>query len=83
MHGFLIKLHMMPARIVRPQGRTLRAVQQDVTVVPALRRKARMELFANRLHPAHRHGRWQIGIDAPHPGCLGALSRSLEMRDLA
>src|SRR5574343_709955 len=73
---------MEPANPAMPQRGTLRTVEQQVSITPAMRAEAGMKFLADRLRPAHRHAFRQMRIDTAHPGSDRTFDRSIEMHDL-
>ena len=62
-----IKRAMEPPCPPGKHCRTLRAIQQNVTVTAARGGKAGMKILCHRPRPTHRTGRWQQGVYTPHP----------------
>ena len=82
-HGFNIERVMIPTGPTMPDARTLRSIDQYVTIATAEGGETRMKIGADRMHPAHGNGVGEKGIYAAHPGGEWPAYRRIEMNDLS
>jgi len=82
LHRVDIERTVVPADAAMIERRPHRMVAQQIAVAARESGETRVELRSDRLRPAYRHGVWQVGIGAAHPGMVGTLDVAVEMRDL-
>ncbi len=81
-HRMVIEGRMMPPHPTAGQSRTHTMVEQQIPVVPAGRREARMKGFHHRMCPEHGNRPRQVCIHATHPGTQRPSCRRVKVHYL-